>query len=227
MAPAVILGLAPLVATAGFAAPLPRSELAGVGGPARAAGVTLTSWFGWRPLLRAAEANFWALNALGVQPGYALCREAIRHLAERVLKPSGGAELTRMRAISCAGAGIPLAAIAALVAAVVWPWTRWIGSASDLAVPHQLIAPTIANAVVIMSAYLAAASLIWGFADASTDQPLDLKAFDAAPGAAGSGGSPISPTSISSASAMAFASRAGEAARAATSACGGFCSPRG
>ena len=41
--------------------------------------------------------------------------------------------------------------------------------------------PTLANAIVIMSAYLAAASLVWGFADASMDQPLDLEGFDAAP----------------------------------------------
>ena len=41
--------------------------------------------------------------------------------------------------------------------------------------------PTLANAIVIMSAYLAAASLVWGFADATMDQPLDLEAFDAAP----------------------------------------------
>jgi hypothetical protein len=34
-----------------------------------------------------------------------------------------------------------------------------------------------------MSAYLAAASLVWGFVDASMDQPLDLDAFDAAPSA--------------------------------------------
>ena len=39
----------------------------------------------------------------------------------------------------------------------------------------------LANAIVIMSAYLAAASLVWGFADASMDQPLDLETFDAAP----------------------------------------------
>ena len=32
-----------------------------------------------------------------------------------------------------------------------------------------------------MSAYLAAASLVWGFADATMDQPLDLETFDAAP----------------------------------------------
>ncbi len=132
-------------------------------------------------MFRAAEENFWALNALGVQPGYALCREAIRHLAERTFKPKSGTELARVRALSCAGAGILLAAVAALVAIVVWPATRWIGLASDLALPHHLILPTLANAVAIMSAYLAAASLIWGFADASMDQPLDLEAFDAMP----------------------------------------------
>ena len=92
-----------------------------------------------------------------------------------------------MRAMSCAGAGVLLAVVAALVASVVWPQTRWIGSTSDLAVPHHLIVPTLANAIVIMSAYLAAASLVWGFADASMDQPLDLEAFDA--GAARTGAS--------------------------------------
>ena len=79
------------------------------------------------------------------------------------------------------GAGILLAAVAALVASVAWPATRWIGSTADLAVPHLLILPTLANAIVIMSAYLAAASLVWGFADATMDQPLDLETFDAAP----------------------------------------------
>ena len=182
VAPAVVLGLAPLIATAWIRGALFRVlELAGVWGALVLLGVALTTWIGWRPLLRVAEANFWALNALGVQPGYALCREAIGHLAERILKPSGGVELARMRAMSCAGAGILLAGVAALVATLVWPWTRWVGSASELAVPHQLILPTLANAIVIMSAYLAAASLIWGFADASMDQPLGLEAFDAAP----------------------------------------------
>jgi hypothetical protein len=180
--PAAILGFAPLVATAWVGDVFSRLlELYGIGAAIVLLAVAGVGWIGWRPLLRAAEANFWALNALGVQPGYALCREAIRHLAERALKPKSGAELARMRAMSCAGAGILLALIAALVAMAVWPATRWIGSASDLAAPLQLILPTLANAVVIMSAYLAAASLVWGFADASTDQPLDLEGFDAAP----------------------------------------------
>ena len=180
--PAAILGLAPLIVTAWVGGVFVRVlELYGIGGALLLLAVVTAGWFGWRPLFRVAEANFWALNALGVQPGYALCREAIRHLAERAFRPGGGAELARMRAMSCAGAGILLAAVAGAVAAFAWPATRWIGSAADLAVPHQLIWPTLANAVVIMSAYLAAASLVWGFADASMDQPLDLDAFGAAP----------------------------------------------
>jgi Calcineurin-like phosphoesterase len=180
--PAAMLGLAPLVATAWVGKVFVRLlELTGIGAGLVLLAVVAAGWFGWRPLFRTVEANFWALNALAVQPGYALCREAIRHLAERAFKRRSGADLARMRATSCAGAGILLCAIAALVAVLVWPATRWIGSPSDLAVPHHLILPTFANAVVIMSTYLAAASLVWGFADASMDQPLDLEAFDAAP----------------------------------------------
>jgi hypothetical protein len=156
-------------------------ELYGYGAAFVLLAIVAVGWFGWRPLFRVAEANFWALNALGVQPGYALCREAIRHLAERTSGARGGPELVRLRGMSCAGAGILLAAVAALVASIAWPATRWIGSTADLAIPHHLIVPTLANAMVIMSAYLAAASLVWGFADASMDQPLDLEAFDAAP----------------------------------------------
>ena len=180
LAPAAILGIAPLIVTAWVGDVFVRVfELTGIGAALVLLGVALAGWFGWRPLFRAAEKNFWALNALGVQPGYALCREAIRHLAERALRPSGGAKLARMRRLSCAGAGMLLVVVAGLIAYAVWPWTRWIGSGYDLAAPHELILPTLANAIVIMTAYLAAASLVWGFADASMDQPLDLEGFDA------------------------------------------------
>jgi hypothetical protein len=180
--PAVILGLAPLIATAWVGDVFARVvELTGVGAGLVLLAVAGAGMIGWPPLFRAAEKNFWALNALGVQPGYAFIREAIRHLAERALRPKGGEGLARMRAMSCGGAGLLLAAVAALVALAVWPATQWIGSASDLALPRLLVLPTLANAVVIMSAYLAAASLVWGFADASMDQPLDLDAFDPAP----------------------------------------------
>ena len=47
--------------------------------------------------------------------------------------------------------------------------------------PRLLIVPMIANAIVVTSAYLAVAALVWGAADALADQPLDLQAFDVAP----------------------------------------------
>ena len=79
--PAIVLGLAPFVATAWVA---------------KASG-SLPSWRARRGpypapcllwggtggvLFSEAEANFWSLNALAVQLGYALCREALRHVAD-------------------------------------------------------------------------------------------------------------------------------------------------
>ena len=71
---------------------------------------------------------------------------------------------------------------AALIAIVVWPTSRWVGTAADLLDVRSLILPTLANAVVVICAYLSVASLIWGFADAIMDQPINLGAFDAASG---------------------------------------------
>ena len=48
----------------------------GLGAASSPHGVIAAGWFGWRPLLRMAEPNFWSLNALAIQPGYAFFREA-------------------------------------------------------------------------------------------------------------------------------------------------------
>ena len=66
------------------------------------------------------------------------------------------------------------------MAMLAWPASRWTGGWSDLVLLHRLAVPTLANAVLLVSAYLAAASLMWGFADASMQQPVDLAAFDIA-----------------------------------------------
>jgi hypothetical protein len=180
--PAVLLGLAPVVLTAWIGEASDRlAEATGVGATLVVLAVLAVGWIGWRPLFRLAETNFWSLNALAVQPGYAFWREALRHVTERSLDRKSGAELARIRSLSCAGAGILLFGIAGLVAFAAWPETQWIGSVADLASPRLLIFPTIANTIVIMSSYLAAASLVWGFADAGADQPLGLEGFDAAP----------------------------------------------
>ncbi len=180
--PAILLGLAPLILTAWISEASGRfAEATGVGAALVALAAFVVARFGWRPLFRLVESNFWSLNALAVQPGYAFWRELIRHVAERFLRGRTGKELARMRAASCAAAGGLLFVVAALVAALVWPATRWSGSVADVLAPHHLIVPTIANAIALMSAYLAVAALVWGFADATADQPLDLAAFDDPP----------------------------------------------
>jgi predicted MPP superfamily phosphohydrolase len=181
--PAVLLGLAPLVASAWVSTLSGRFfALTGVGAALVLIVIVAVGWIGWRPLLRLAETNFWSLNALAVQPGYAFGREALRHLAELMLgKNSTAAGRARLRAANSLGAGIGLCACAVLVAILVWPASRWTGSLNDLVLLHRLVVPTLANAVVLMCGYLAVASLLWGFADASMDQPVDLAAFDAAP----------------------------------------------
>jgi predicted MPP superfamily phosphohydrolase len=141
------------------------------------------AWVGGRPLWRAAEKAFWSLNSLAVQPGYALCREGVQHLAERLLTPRlGRKQHARLRSATAACAGL-IGCVAALwLLTLAWPASRWVGDVADLASPLRLIIPALANATVLLGAYLAAAALMWGFADASMSQPRDLLAFDPPPG---------------------------------------------
>lgn len=177
--PAILLGLAPLLLSAWLSTL--RFAIVGIGGIgatlALAAALAL-AWFGWRPLYRLAEANFWSLNALAVQPGYALCREALRHIAESLMP---GGDRGRLRAASAVASGLLACALALLVAYLAWPMTRWEGTASDLLAPNRLIVPTMANAATVVALFLAAAALGWGLADARMDQPQTLASFDAVP----------------------------------------------
>jgi predicted MPP superfamily phosphohydrolase len=184
--PAVLLGLAPLLASAWFSTLSQHLvALTEIGAAVVLVAIMALGWVGWRPLFRIAETNFWSLNALAVQPGYAFGREALRHLAERMFgKNQTAARRARLRAANSIAAGVVLCACAASIAILAWPASRWTGSLNDLASSHRLIVPTLANAVVLVSGYLAVASLVWGFADASMDQPIDLPAFgDASSGA--------------------------------------------
>jgi len=180
--PAVLLGLAPLLVSAWFSKLSDQlAALTEIGTALALLAIAAVGWIGWRPLFRIAEVNFWSLNALAVQPGYAFTREALRHLTERIwgrrLTVAGRA---RLRSANSVAAGIMLSACAVLIAILAWPASRWTGGWSDLVLLHRLAVPTLANAVVLVSAYLAVASLMWGFADASMQQPVDLAAFDAA-----------------------------------------------
>jgi predicted MPP superfamily phosphohydrolase len=178
--PAVLLGTAPLVATAWLTSVSKQLlKLTEIG--AALTGLTLIALgtIAWRPLLRVAEVNFWSLNAMAVQPGYALCREALRHLADLALSPaSSPVKRARVRAASSAFAGVMVCGCSLLVAVLVWPASRWIGTVADLVSSHRLIVPTLANALVLVSGYVMIAALVWGFADATMDQPAELAAFD-------------------------------------------------
>jgi hypothetical protein len=180
--PAVLLGLAPLLASAWFSKLSERlAALTGIGTVLVLVAIAAVGWIGWRPLFRIVENSFWSLNALAVQPGYAFAREALRHLTERMwgrkLTPAGRA---RLRSANSVGAAVILSACAVLIALAAWPASRWTGGWNDLVLLHRIVVPTLANAVVLLSAYLAAASLVWGFADAGMPQPVDLAAFDTA-----------------------------------------------
>src|ERR1700730_19132280 len=97
--PAVLLGLAPLVATAWLATVSGHIlALTEIGAAPVLVVLVALGWIGCQPLLRIAEVNFWSLNALAVQPSYAFCREALRHLAERMFaQHSTQAEPHRVR----------------------------------------------------------------------------------------------------------------------------------
>jgi hypothetical protein len=139
-------------------------------------------WFGWRALFRTAEKNFWALNSIVVEPGYAAFREAFRQLAERLFaRNASDAQRARLRAASAAIAGILVCGLALLVLWLVWPRTHLYGSLSEIESWRKVAVVALANSVAAISAYLAVAALVWGFADASMAQPRNLGKFDKPP----------------------------------------------
>jgi 3',5'-cyclic AMP phosphodiesterase CpdA len=181
--PAVLLGLAPLAATAWLNTVSAHIvAVTEIGAALVLTAAAALAWLGWRPFFRIAQDNFWSLNALIVQPGYVFGAELLRHLAEWAfagrLSDVGRA---RLRAASSAAAGAIMCGCAALVIIVAWPSSRWILAVSEIASPHRLIVPTIANAVILVSGYLAIFSLVWGLGDARMDALSGLTAFDTAP----------------------------------------------
>jgi hypothetical protein len=139
-------------------------------------------WFGWRALFRTAEKNFWALNSIVVEPSYAGFREAFRQLAERLFaRNASDAQRAKLRAASAAIAGILVCGLALLVLWLVWPHTHLYGSLSEIESWKKVAVVALANSVAAITAYLAVAALVWGFADASMAQPRNLGKFAKAP----------------------------------------------
>lgn len=142
-------------------------------------GLAAVAWFGGRPLFRLAETSFWSLNALVVQPGYAVCRETLRHVVEGMLLTGASkATIASVRAALAAASGLLIGAIGLLIVWLAWPATQWAADLADLTAPHRLALPAVANAVVIVACYFGLAGLAWGVADAKMPQPWDLGSFD-------------------------------------------------
>lgn len=182
--PGLLLGAAPLLVSIWIASVL--SKVANIFTEALPALFLLplaaVGWFAGRPLLRLAEESFWALNALAVQPVYIVFREGLRHLAERPLAPRMSEDRrAAVRAGTAAVSGLAMCALGVGIVVLVWPASRWVGSLADLASPVRLVPVVLANSVVLISGYFAAAALIWGIADATMPQPRDLRAYAARP----------------------------------------------
>jgi 3',5'-cyclic AMP phosphodiesterase CpdA len=178
--PGFLLGIAPLVVSAWLGKVSTQLSVffSGVWPVVFLSMLALLAWMGGRPAFRLVESSFWSLQALGVQPAYAISREGLRHVLEGLL-PSG-VTTARRNAFRVAGAmmsGLLIGAVAFALAAMAWPASRWVGSLADLASPHFLVPIALANAVVIIGAYFTFAAVAWGVADAAMAYPMDLLSF--------------------------------------------------
>jgi predicted MPP superfamily phosphohydrolase len=178
--PGLALGFLPLVASLWIGKFSTQAQLllTGLGSLIALTVLGAAAWFGGRPVIRVMEASFWSLQGIGIQPGYVVCREGLRHLAEAIFKPGRNtAELRRIRAVCSLISAVLLSLFAAWIATLAWPYTRWTSSLAEFATPLQLLGPAVANAVAILAIYFSAASLLWGAADASMAAPVDLQGF--------------------------------------------------
>jgi len=132
-------------------------------------------------VLRAAEQSFWSLNALAVQPIYALFREGLRHIIGKLAPDPRPRRHERLYAIAAIGGGILVSALSFLFVTLAWPASRWVGEAGDILTPLQLIIPALANAVVLVGSYVTGAALVWALADGALGRPADLIAFSDMP----------------------------------------------
>jgi predicted MPP superfamily phosphohydrolase len=184
VAPCLLLGLSPLIASAWVAKVSGKiaSPYAGLWPIFLLAVLLAVGWFAGRPLLRLAERSFWALNSLIVEPCYAVAREGLQHLVDELLpERATKSRRSRLRAATAVAAGILICALALLALMLAWPRARWVGNISDLATPLRLAPVALANGIVLVAVYLALAALVWSIADATMSQPRDFRGFHTAP----------------------------------------------
>jgi len=131
-----------------------------------------------KTLFRFAESGFWSLNSVVIEPTYVICREGLRHAADKIWSRHASArQMETLRAASSAVAGLVVCAVAMLVFVAAWPASHWRGDLLWYGSASRLATVALANSLVIVSLYLAAAALVWAFADTTMPQPRDLDDF--------------------------------------------------
>jgi 3',5'-cyclic AMP phosphodiesterase CpdA len=178
--PALLLGIAPLVASAWVSLVSHKitSPLLGVWPALLLVALLALGFFGLRSMLRMAESSFWSLNSLAVEPIYIACREGLRQLIEKLVQSRlNEQQLAAVRAGTAGAAGVLISAAALAVLMISWPGSRWLGQVADLASPRDLVSVALANSIVLVAAYLAVASLVWAFADATMPRLRDFGEF--------------------------------------------------
>jgi hypothetical protein len=182
--PSLMLGVAPIVASIWLSKVSDKvaTSLAGVWSAILLAGFIALGWFGGHRILRLAERSFWSLNSLAVQPVYTACRETLRHFVGRWSSPANAhIQGSSLHATSAIVSGALICAISLLVLMLAWPSSHLWSDVSILSSPKHLAVVALANSIVLVSAYVAVAALIWGIADATMDPPRDLDRFDTPP----------------------------------------------
>jgi hypothetical protein len=182
--PGLMLGIAPIVASIWFNKLSDKfvSSLAGVWSAILLAAFIALGWFGGRRIFRLAERSFWSLNSLAVQPLYTACRETLRHLVGHRLAPDATAiQRSRLHATTAVMSGVLICGIALLALMLAWPSSHLMSDIAILSSPKRLAMVALANSVVLVSAYVAAAALVWAVADATMDPPHDVEAVGQRP----------------------------------------------
>ena len=219
--PALLLGAMPIVASIWInATTLTLVELSyGLVPLLLLIALAAAALLGARRAFRLAERSFWSLNALAVQPAYALCREVLSQIAERVLpRDVTSTRRAKWRAITAIVSGLIICLLSIGILLLAWPHVRFAVEFSALHDPIALAKAALANSIAIVAAYVAAAVLVWSVADATMPMACDLERFAEADatGETNIGASPICRTFMSSARNTDFASRAAGRAPAAT-----------
>lgn len=185
--PSLALGLVPIltIAWANSVAVKISAPLIGISSAVLLAIIGLIGWFGGRTLFRLAESSFWALNSIVIGPTYMVARETLRHVGDRLLPESATqARHDRLRSIMAVVAGLVVCGIALTIAVLAWRRSFWAATFSDFTSMRVVATAAVANSLVLVSGYLALASLVWCIADATLPQPADLRRFSSgAPGA--------------------------------------------